>query len=418
MRRATRAAAVLALLAVAIGTSASAQVCSGRNQSCGAKPCCVGLTCVSGTCRTVSVPTTTTTTLGGGVTTTTQHPVPMVWRPPADAVDLSIVLNKPELRCRWVQGRPANQAERSGLYEAMLFAKYHPQCAQAMKTCGTFLELEYMRLFVYYVSEDRNSQWQLLTGCGDYSHVLDCGQALHACATGTTRAAVDCAASPWMTTDLLTCADLRVEQGQCVSGASRRPLIPTGKDPLNVVTAGALDFTVPLPPVSAASNAALDALVSTHHAVDAASCAGHTMAGVKAAAARLYATAADARQAHAFVLDFTSAMDRGPTGWKDQPACDWKMLQGIAMRRWRDCFRRPVAEQWACAVTERTRHATLHRCGAVRDEHRVRIDDGGRIQLTSQPARTCEEWLACQTGETPGCRLPWVPDGWRTVVAP
>ena len=75
---------------------------------------------------------------------------------------------------------------------------------------------------------------------------------------------------------------------------------------------------------------------------------------------------------------------------------------------------------WPCLTRARILHETVHRCAAFKNGKTVRLNDmRGKVQLTSQTDRTCAAWLQCQTGELPGCRLPWVPDPqtWRTVVA-
>jgi hypothetical protein len=78
----------------------------------------------------------------------------------------------------------------------------------------------------------------------------------------------------------------------------------------------------------------------------------------------------------------------------------------------------------AHAATDADCQAIIPKAGtpttaAMREaSHVYRIGDHTDRQLTDQKARTGLDWIRCQTGELPGCRLPWVPEPstWRIMV--
>ncbi len=434
-------------------------------------PCCEGLTAVyrSG-CRCLPVdgasptPTTSTTRPPAPTTSTTRPARPTTTtyvRPPVSTTsttsvptrptttttldlmrfptgrDVTIRLTRRKDRCKYMDGQTATQVQRASMYlvgvarlmyEGMLYAKYNPHCWDVERRNQSNLQTEDTRLRVYYVDEKRDSQWSIEgdNGCPDYQHVHDLGEAIQACSTADDAAKVACAASLYMTGDLLDYADLRIEAGRCERGA-RFPIVLPGFEDARRSMLGALDYDDPLPPISPKTMALARELMQLHHDTDHAYCdgTGGPLAGsVKRKALELANSAVDVRQQHALFLEFTSAKDEGSLthkrttkqGWTRQEHCDWGVLKGFALQEWERCLSRPPETMWACLTRTRATHETLHGCAAYKSDRNVRIGDHTSSQLTGQPARTCALWLKCQTGELPGCRLPWVPENWRVLI--
>lgn len=397
----------------------------------------------------VGASSSTTTTTRVVVTTTTMVVVPpSLFRAPSPR-DISIRLKRDQ-RAKWTCAirrpdeqpgctpRTATQPERASMYllgvarmlpEGLLYAKrMGAACATAYRSNTKNYETENTRLRVFYVDSRRNKTWAILgdNGPPDYQHVQHLGEDLQDCSLATPAAKRACAVLA--TPDLLDWMDLRVAPGadgvlECRFGVDLVLSLPDKRTEDDAMArVGALDYRVPLPAPTAAQRAAMAHLLATHHATDRAFCTGTpgpAPGSVQRAAAALLATASTEAQRHAFLMIFTAARDETPTGWSRQQHCDWTMLKGFAMHAWGDCLDQPGTAQWICLTRTRVSHETLHLLAALRDDTlRARIGDHTDTQLTSEPARTGLEWLACLTGETPGCRLPWVPDPatWRVRV--
>lgn len=381
---------------------------------------------------------TVTTSTKPSVTTTTQPSgsIPPFVMPTGR--DLSITLKR-EQRCKYVAGRTATQVERAAMYvlgtgklqvEGLLYAKYHPKCAgQVSATAG--LEVDDTRLRVFYVDPERNGVWNILSdnGCPDYEHVQTLGEKLQACSTDSDAAKVACAQSKYLNQNILDWTDLRVVNGRCERGGAR-PVLPPQEDKA-LARVGMLDYRVPVPFTPPAVAGAMDTIVRIHHRSDHAYCEGGQSAGgfQSALLAMLALTdTPDRRLQHSLLLVFTGIADEGPSGWTRQEVCDWKLLEGIAMHEWQACTttdpvtRQPIQplQVWPCRTRTRITHETLHRCAALKNRSKVRIGNHDASPLTGRPSETCEAFLKCQTGETPGCRRAWVPEpgSWRHMVSP
>lgn len=349
----------------------------------------------------------------------------------ATGQDISIRLPRNQ-RCKWYDGRTATQPERAAMYlfgvakmmpEGLLYAKTNPYCADVARgISASNLEIEDTRLRVYYVDQNRNPVWGIFgdNGCPDYEHVQDLGERLQTCSTKSDAAKRTCAASTYLSKDILSWADLRVENGKCEKGADYTLLLP-GKEDNVVAKEGFLDYRVPLPPITPAQRSLLNNLMGIHHSTDEAFCAGTQgppAGSVKKAALEFINSASDERQRHAFLLEFATTRDESASGWTAQEHCDWGMLKGAALHEWAKCFDLTGTAQWVCLTRTRISHETLHRCAALKNTKRVRVGDHTDKQLTSLPMRTCADVLRCQTGELSGCRLPWLPADWRKPFVP
>lgn len=417
--------------------------CSQKGQSCSAtKPCCEGLTCRGGGCRDDgAVPTTTQQT--GPTTTSSTTSTTLIIGGPVEPIrfanghDISSAITRRKDRCKFIDGRTATQPQRAAMYlagvarlmaDGLVYAKYHPTCRDAVGKSESDFETENLRLRVYYVDVNRNSVWSIAgdNGCPDYEHVHDLGVRLNSCSTQSLSAKRDCATvlndmgdrvpNPYLTPELQAFANLRVVNGLCEKGPMRGP--STLVEDSRRAAIGTLDYRKAIPVLVTQQRVKRDILVEAHHQSDGVKCgkpAGPLAGQVKARSLAFANSASTPEQQHAFFLDFTSTVDRGPSGWSDQQVCDWAQLEGLAMHAWGACFDLPPKEQWPCATRRRVTHETLHVCAAYRnDELAVRLGDHSETQLTAQPARSCAAWLSCLTDGS--CSLPWVTSGWRILM--
>jgi hypothetical protein len=342
--------------------------------------------------------------------------------------DITIRLSR-QHECRWIDGRTATQPERAAMFlagagrflpEGLLYGEL-----SGISACKTFalgqgkswLSLMDQRLRVYYVDASRDGEWSILgtSGCPDYDSVHLAGEKLQACSTASTTAKRACAASLYMTGPLLDWLDLRIENGQCERGARFDLVIPGFTDKI-IEVQGRLVYNVPLPALTPTQMSLWTDALHRHHAGDAAACNGPiSTGGTRNALLAFENSALDERQKHAFqVHEFTGTID---SRWSAQDVCDIKTLEGVAMSELDRCFHLPGNIMWACLTRARASHETWHRIGALKNTGLIRIGHHtASPQLTSTTARTPRQWLDCQIGTIPGCRLPWVPADWRQLV--
>jgi hypothetical protein len=329
--------------------------------------------------------------------------------------------------CRWIDGHTATQAQRGAMFlsgatrflpVAVRIARTVPACSGYQSSWTSRLSDMNRRLRSYYVDRCRDREWSIVSGgCPDYSKVADTGRDLQACCTRNAKSAAACAASPDLTSDILEWADLRIEAGKTVVGAAYTLTIPTVEDK-TVAMQGHLEYNKPLPPLTTQQMDLWQKALMLHHESDDAVCSGAPpVTGVKNALLAFIDSAVDERQKHFFgIAEFEGSMD--PT-WSPQDRCDIKKLEGFAMNEIDRCFHPTGKDMWACLTRARASHESWHVIGAVNaGELRIGNHSDCKPQLTSTLPRTPREWIDCQVGTVPGCRLPWVPDPntWRVLV--
>lgn len=382
--------------------------------------CCDGV-CVRNRCL-AGVPTTTDTTVPP--TSTTSTTVPPALARMVTGRDVTIRYSRQD-ECRWWNGQTATQDRRLAEYlacearflpEGLLYAANTLGCrGVAHGQSASDLETEDTRLRVFYTDPNRDGEWSILSGgCPDYDHCKALGRRLQACSTANDAVAARCAASPFMTPDLLDWTDMAIVDGACVPGAAFDVVIPDAED-FDVRARGTIRFDRPLTPLTDAQRALLADLLVTHHRQDQFLCglADPPDHSVKAAAVAFLASAADDDQRTWFTLEFTGAID---PAYDAQTVCDLSMLAGYAMDAWGACFDLGPLDVTTCLVRTRASHETVHRMRALHNDGLLRIGDHDDHQLTSTVARSIDDWLACVRDPTLGCRPAWLPADWRVIM--
>lgn len=390
--------------------------------------------------------TTTPTTPGTSTTSTTSPPPPPVGRdvPAVVGSDVSVRLADDD-QCVWWRGRTADQLERSAILLATS-GRFMPEGLRYLETMGSFcaskvsgassrLQAMDARLRTDY--RTKGPLWQVNRGCRDYGFARDMGLDIQACSTASQAARRLCAVLFNMNGDLLGWADMRVERvtdprtgvtaAECVRGSRDVIVVPAdGEEDKAVKMVGLLDLRKPIPVLDSAQRGALTVTHVEHVKVDDYYCGDGpppTPGLVKKAHAAFVATAhggpgVDSEtHRHAFTMDdFTGSWD---SRWTPQDRCDLSRLKGIAHARWAACFLLPDRKKvWPCLLEAAIDHTGLHRLGATQGGGLVRFTCGKPGHIVSCPAMTPPAWLKCMTGDTPGCRPPWVPEPstWREVV--
>ncbi len=474
-------ALLCALWFAACGMGVADAACGAANTSCNpsqGRVCCDGFTCLdsakwptvgAGTCRASSTATTTSTsvpsttrppgtststTRPSGTTTSTTLPAgdddPTPARFPT-ARDVSIRI-KHDQRCRWwsdVVGGPlrtATQAERAAQFleevavlhpEAMAYAKYTPACASVARGAESDYETDQLRLRSFYVDRQRDSEWGIFgqNSCHPYSHVENLLKDIQRCSTANDKAAQQCAASFYMSGELLDATDMTIRNGRCVVGAPFPTPIYPAKEDQDLRERGHLFYTKPLPDLTPAQ-LALACTIKLHHqfgseakcgmapteaekAVRMQATCGRPYVpteGVRAAELALLQSAVSERQKHLFYMLFTTKVDTGVSGWTPQDVCDIAMLEHHAWSAWDDFLRLPGTTMWGFITRARVSHETFHLWGAFRSPTvRWRIGNH-QTRIMDEPPRTQAQALACLRNGT--CRPPWLPADWRVLIGP
>ena len=391
----------------------------------------------STTTTTVTISTTSTTTVGSTTSTTLISSGPR--RIYASGDDINIDIPR-KYRCKYMDMVTADQGQRAAMYlkgvatmmpEGLLYVKYNPYCTTygGMSKSRSDYETESKRLRVYYVDRQRNSTWAVLgdNGCPDYEHTNDLGKRIRECSTRSEVRKIACGQSEFLSPDLLAWTRMIVVNGKCEKMTAKLSSFP--EEDMTMAIRGLLNFRVPLNDFTPTQRKALEHLLHAHHAADLEVCTGKvsTAGSVKVAVENLISSAPDEFWEHASLLEFTRIND---PEWTRQQKCDWKQLEGLALEFWGRCVDVKPEDRWACLQSTRVTHESLHACAAFRnDKLNIRINNHitelkltnqinpntKTTQLTSQPSKSCLEWLECLT--QPAC-LPWVPDPstWRILT--
>jgi hypothetical protein len=414
--------------------TAQGLVASRVGNNCVCKKAAVPTTTTSNTSTTRPRPTTTSTS---STTSTTIATTRARFATGAEFhADIPV-----EFQCRFRDGRTADQSERVLIYlqgqtemvNGLVLMKYLPglQRFAYTSTNASDLESEDKRLRCYYASEMRNGIWRLLNGCNDYGHISKGAERIRTAILSNPSARQACATSPYRSKEFLAWTRMVILNGECV--ADRVKYIPPAiEEDRDDRLAGTLNYNLPLQPISPAFRQAIHDWVMLHHATDDAFCNGTPppAASVPAGMLKLIEMAPTPEWKHAITVVFPTVRDEGDPlthvgGWERKQHCVYKRLQGLSLTLWDACVDLPGIDIWMCLYPTRETHFAWHRCAALRNDKLVAVNDHvtelkkmGRLpksaketQLTSQTARTCEEWLKCETGEVPGCRSPWVPVG-------
>lgn len=335
-------------------------------------------------------------------------------------------------RCTFVAGRTATQPERFAmlmltrdrLWPDVLRAAKHLKGCENVDSSGNY-QAGRIRLDNYYRSCSRAGGYPLMspTACDTYDFARKAFQAFHDCVLKTPQRATACAQSLDVSGDVLDATDLHIDAGKCAPGARAILTLPGYEDP-QLRDYGQIDCSVPVPQTPA-FQAVVATIVAQHHASDHAWCLGEPFTGSVGAATRqaLLAPGLVPIERWAALLVFTGGLDDGAAGWSRQDICDFKMLEGLALgAEWGGrCLTLGGTAVGDCMDMARSNHNGLHDCAAYKADTLVRFGtDAPRPQFTGGKQRTCADWLRCQTGELPGCRLKWVPapETWRVLVAP
>lgn len=332
--------------------------------------------------------------------------------------------------CHWWDGRTATQAERAMMYlegvavlqpQGLKYAKYTPSCASEAHSNESNFETDNLRLRYFYVDFRRDKEWSIKNGgCPDYGHTIGLGKDLQRCSTKNDKAAKECAASPYMTQDILDWTDMKIVDGKCVKGADYEVVIPEDEDK-EMAMRGHLDYRIPLPPLTAEQRYLAHHVMELHHAGSDEKCGEHSgpmMQSVKEAMTALLQSAVSERQKHSFLMIFPTDVDLGPTGWNDQEMCDLAQLEHFAWQAWDSCFDLPGDQMWGCLTRARVSHETTHIMASYRsedDEVEYRISDHVNYPMDF-PHQTADEWLECFRNDPDRCGILWLPADWQIVL--
>lgn len=301
--------------------------------------------------------------------------------------------------------------------QGLLYAKNHKACRPVSQgQSASYFTAENTRLRYFYVDVRRDKEWSLLGGGCPYHDEGIFGRALQRCSLSNQQAARDCAASPFMTGDMLAWTDMRIEGGKCVAGARTGPPPRTEfveRNELKLL--GRLFYNVPLPDVTPHQRALAREVMRVHQQGGDARCglnAPPPPGSVGRAMLALLHSAKTPEQQHAFLMVFPGTID---PEWSYQDVCDFAQLEHWAWAGWDACLDIRGKEQWPCLTRMRVQHETMHIMAAYRDRNGGGYRVGDTVTYPMEvPIRTVDDWLACLRAET--CLPAWLPKGWRVIM--
>jgi len=367
--------------------------------------------------------------------------------------------------------RTATQPERrAGVFRlyvirelAMQFDRYSKSCNRALNR-GEYRD-ENTRHRVHYWTFDRNAGTPVksIAQFDFYDHANHVAKKLRDCALRNETTRRECAASPYMTEDLLDWLNWRIVDGACVAGGRfTLPALPEKED-LTLAMVGEWKVTDKIDRTNPVFVDIITRLVAAHHATDEAFCRGTQgppRGAVPAIAAEcLTRPGLNPDHRWACQMVFPTYKDTGELGWKKQQLCDLDLgCKGTAMHLWGDaelgrytcrgdedyygCEGTPagtvvqLSDRDALMLADRIEqsHFTCHVIGANRENRStLRIGNHEPGSITGLPQRTPDEWYSCiltgtETGFWRGllqsvglvgsCRPKWIPDPatWRLLV--